>query len=64
MNRASSIDLIVSSIRSMLEDLTNKELEMVEDFIVNECDESYLDDNGDTPNLFRMTILDNEDDSE
>jgi hypothetical protein len=64
MNRASSIDLIVSSIRSMLEELTNKELEMVEDFIVNECDESYLDENGDAPNLFRMTILDNEDDSE
>ena len=61
MSRSDTISNIMVSLKDMLEQLSAKELEMVEDFIVNECDESYVDDNGNPPNLFRMTILDSED---
>jgi hypothetical protein len=61
MSRSDTISNIMVSLKDMLEQLSTKELEMVEDFIVNECDESYVDDNGNPPNLFRMTILDSED---
>lgn len=61
MSRSDTIAAIAQSLKEMLEQLSTKELEMVEDFIVNECDESYVDDNGNPPNLFRMTILDNDD---
>jgi hypothetical protein len=61
MSRSDTISNIMVSLKDMLEQLSAKELEMVEDFIVNECDESYVDDNGNPPNLFRMTILDRED---
>jgi hypothetical protein len=61
MSRSDTISNIMVSLKDMLEQLSTKELEMVEDFIINECDESYVDDNGNPPNLFRMTILDSED---
>jgi hypothetical protein len=45
------------SLKSMLEELNQDELNQVEDFIVNFCDDSYVDQNNNYPNLFRMTIL-------
>ena len=49
---------IMFSLKSMLEELNQDELNQVEDFIVNFCcDDSYVDQNNNYPNLFRMTIL-------
>jgi len=58
MSRKDTISLIMQSLEDMLNDLNNDELYTVEDFIVNQCDDSYEDGNGNAPNLFRMTILD------
>jgi hypothetical protein len=48
---------IMFSLKSMLEELNQDELNQVEDFIVNFCDDCYVDQNNNYPNLFRMTIL-------
>jgi hypothetical protein len=40
----------------MLDELDPEELNMVEDFIVNECDVENHDEYGNFPNLFRMFI--------
>jgi hypothetical protein len=49
-------DPIMASLAEMLDELDPRERDMLEDFIVNFCDDSYLDDNGNPPNLFRMII--------
>jgi hypothetical protein len=41
----------------MLDELTDCEAVELEDFIVNHCDNmSFIDDNGDYPNLFRIFV--------
>lgn len=47
---------IHESLNAMLDELENDELDMVEDFIVNECDIDTTDENGNYPNLFRLLI--------
>ena len=48
---------ISEALKSMLVELTQDELDMVEDFITNECNDSeYLDDDGNYPNIYRMFI--------
>jgi hypothetical protein len=48
---------IQQSILEMLDELTNAEALELEDFIVNHCDNaSFIDDNGDFPNLFRIFV--------
>jgi hypothetical protein len=47
---------IHESLNAMLDELEPDELNMVEDFIVNECDVDDTDENGNFPNLFRMFI--------
>ena len=47
---------IHESLNAMLDELKPEELNMVEDFIVNECDVDDTDENGNIPNLFRMFI--------
>lgn len=56
MNRSTQIHAISASLNEMLKDLTDSELNSLEDFIVNECDESFVDDDGNPPNLFRMLL--------
>lgn len=63
MNRKAQIQAISASLDEMLKDLSDSELNLLEDFIVNECDESYVDDDGNPPNLFRM-LLDSSDATE
>lgn len=48
---------IHESLNAMLDELEHDELDMVEDYIVNECDIETLDENGNYPNLFRMLII-------
>ena len=60
MTRNETIHSILQSLEDMLNDLNNDELYTVEDFIVNQCDDSYEDQHGNSPNLFRMTIIDND----
>lgn len=55
--RKDQIAHIMYSLNGMLEELNQDELNQVEDFIVNFCDDSYVDQNNNYPNLFRMTIL-------
>lgn len=59
MNRLNQRTAILQSLEAMLYELTAKELDSLEDFIVNQCDDSYVDDNGNSPNIFRM-LLDEE----
>jgi len=48
---------IEQSILEMLDELTECEAIELEDFIVNHCDNaSFIDDNGDYPNLFRIFV--------
>ena len=48
---------IEQSIVEMLDELTDCEAVELEDFIVNHCDNmSFIDDNGDYPNLFRIFV--------
>ena len=50
-------EAISQSILEMLDELTECELLELEDFIVNQCDNaSFIDDNGDYPNLFRIFV--------
>lgn len=50
-------EAIKNSILEMLDELTNAEALELEDFIVNHCDNaSFVDDNGDFPNLFRIFV--------
>lgn len=60
MSRREQIQFIRQALDSMLSELSNEELTTLEDFIVNECDESYVDDDGNAPNIFRM-VIDGED---
>ena len=47
---------IHESLNAMLDELDPEELNMVENFIVNECDVENHDEYGNFPNLFRMFI--------
>jgi len=48
---------IEQSILEMLDELNECEALELEDFIVNHCDNaSFIDDNGDFPNLFRIFV--------
>jgi hypothetical protein len=58
MSKKDSIEYILASLREMLNELSTDQVYQVEDFIVNQCDESYEDSNGNTPNFFTMTVLD------
>lgn len=50
------INEILISLREMLQELNSEELNMVEDFIVNQCGIENTDENDNYPNLFRMFI--------
>ena len=56
MTRKTQISAIKDSLSDMLNELTNDELDQLEDFIVNFCEDSYEDDDGKAPNLFRMVL--------
>lgn len=56
MTRKTQISAITESLTDMLNELTNDELDRLEDFIVNFCEDSYEDDNGNSPNIFRMVL--------
>jgi hypothetical protein len=48
---------IEQSILEMVDELTETELLELEDFITNHCDNaSFIDENGDYPNLFRIFV--------
>ena len=50
-------EAIQQSILEMLDELNECEAPELEDFIVNHCDNaSFVDDNGDFPNLFRIFV--------
>jgi hypothetical protein len=50
-------EAIHQSVIEMLDELNECELLELEDFIVNHCDNaSFVDDNGDFPNLFRIFV--------
>jgi hypothetical protein len=50
-------EAIHQSVTEMLDELNECELLELEDFIVNHCDNaSFVDDNGDFPNLFRIFV--------
>jgi hypothetical protein len=56
-NTTPNREAIKNSILEMLDELTNAEALELEDFIVNHCDNaSFIDDNGDFPNLFRIFV--------
>ena len=42
----------------MLNELSDKELDLLVDFIVNFCEDSYEDEDGNSPNIFRMVLDD------
>lgn len=51
------IDNIRSAVNEMLDELSDAELLELEDFIVNHCsNESFVDDDGNYPNLFRIFV--------
>jgi len=51
---------IEQSILEMVDELTENELLELEDFIVNHCDNaSFIDDEGNYPNLFRIFVTGN-----
>ena len=51
---------IEQSILEMVDELTENELLDLEDFIVNHCDNaSFIDDEGNYPNLFRIFVTGN-----
>ena len=48
---------IREAVLSMLDELSNAEALELEDFIVNHCsDETFVDDEGNYPNLFRIFV--------
>lgn len=48
---------IEESVLEMIHELNESELLELEDFIVNHCDNaSFVDENGDYPNLFRIFV--------
>jgi len=48
---------ILDSLREMLDELTEAEAVELEDFIVNHCgNDSFVDDEGNYPNLFRIFV--------
>lgn len=50
-------DEIREALLSMLDELNNAEALELEDFIVNHCsDETFVDDEGNHPNLFRIFV--------
>ena len=50
-------EAIQQSVLEMLDELNECEALELEDFIVNHCDNaSFIDDNGDFPNLFRIFV--------
>ena len=50
-------EAIQQSILEMLDELNECEALELEDFIVNHCDNSsFVDENGDYPNLFRIFV--------
>ena len=56
---------IEQSILEMLDELTDCEAIELEDFIVNHCDNaSFIDDNGEYPNLFRIFVTGRQSDCE
>lgn len=51
---------IKEAICEMVDELTETELLELEDFIVNHCsNESFVDDDGNYPNLFRIFVTGN-----
>jgi hypothetical protein len=50
-------DQILEAITEMLDELTNAEMNELEDFIVNHCNnDTFVDDEGNYPNLFRIFV--------
>jgi hypothetical protein len=48
---------ILEAITEMLDELTNAEMNELEDFIVNHCNnDTFVDDEGNYPNLFRIFV--------
>ena len=47
---------ILLALEGMLNELTGDELNNLEDFIVNNCENSYVDRDGNYPNFFRMVL--------
>jgi hypothetical protein len=56
--RKSQISAIKDSLDDMLNELSDKELDLLVDFIVNFCEDSYEDEDGNSPNIFRMVLDD------
>lgn len=53
----SNYTTIRDSVLSMLDELSERELLELEDFIVNHCsNEMFVDDEGNYPNLFRIFV--------
>jgi hypothetical protein len=50
----SRINEILISLREMLKELNESELNMVEDFITNQCGVNNTDENDEYPNFFRL----------
>ena len=54
---ATNTDNIKQAVNEMIDELTERELVELEDFIVNECsNEDDIDDDGNYLNLFRIFI--------
>lgn len=50
-------EAILEAVEAMLDELSNAEALELEDFIVNHCsNESFVDDDGNYPNLFRIFV--------
>ncbi len=47
---------IKEALCEMVDELTPNELLELEDFIVNECGEDFVDEDGNYPNLFRIFV--------
>jgi hypothetical protein len=56
-------DQILEAITEMLDELTNAEMNELEDFIVNHCNnDTFVDDEGNYPNLFRIFVTGHKED--
>lgn len=54
---ATNTENIKQAVNEMIDELTERELVELEDFIVNECsNEEFVDENGNYLNLFRIFI--------
>lgn len=49
---------ILISLKEMLEELTNEEVTIIEDYMVTQCSVDCVDEYGNAPNLFRTLIID------